>query len=289
MRFEQPSSHGPSTLHDAVLEHGTQRGDHRTPIKTALQLIISAGRCHQLVYERVGNHLVRDHTLPQQFQGSSHVTSRAIWISVESEFPTEGRQPPLVRIGLGETFAYPTGRIPTARQDNIPKLTSVAIVGDATSLAKGPDSWVERTARALDWQVTNLSAPGMGFTKVASRCADRCTTFKGVIPAVADAKPDIVVVFGSMADGDYPIGPESREFFTALRKAAPKTTIVALSPVMTKQGQLGWIRLHRNNIKAAVAAVDGRFVDIGQPAFRSGALSAKGQEQVSKRVVSALG
>lgn len=181
----------------------------------------------------------------------------------------------------------PTSSSPSATPST--KLTSVAIVGDATSLAKGPDGWVERTARALDWQVTNLSAPGMGFTKVASRCADRCTTFKGVIPAVADAKPDVVVVFGSMADGDYPIGPESREFFTALRKAAPKTTIVALSPVMTKQGQLGWIRLHRNNIKAAVAAVDGRFVDIGQPAFRSGALSAKGQEQVSKRVVSALG
>ncbi len=181
----------------------------------------------------------------------------------------------------------PTSSSPSATPST--KLTSVAIVGDATSLAKGPDSWVERTARALDWQVTNLSAPGMGFTKVASRCADRCTTFKGVIPAVADAKPDVVIVFGSMADGDYPIGPESREFFTALRKAAPKTTIVALSPVMTKQGQLGWIRLHRNNIKAAVAAVDGRFVDIGQPAFRSGALSAKGQEQVSKRVVSALG
>lgn len=181
----------------------------------------------------------------------------------------------------------PTSSSPSATPST--KLTSVAIVGDATSLAKGPDGWVERTARALKWQVTNLSAPGMGFTKVASRCADRCTTFKGIIPAVADAKPDVVIVFGSMADGDYPIGPESREFFTALRKALPKTTIVALSPVMTKEGQLGWIRLHRNNIKAAVAAVDGRFVDIGQPAFRSGALSAKGQEQVSKRVVSALG
>ena len=180
----------------------------------------------------------------------------------------------------------PTNVSPSATPST--KLTSVAIVGDATSLAKGPDGWVELTARALDWQITNLSAPGMGFTKVASRCANRCTTFKGVIPAVAAAKPDVVVVFGGMADGDYPIGPESREFFTALRKALPKTTIVALSPVMTKQGQLGWIRLHRNNIKAAVAAVDGRFIDIGQPAFRSGALSTKGQEQVARRLVSAL-
>ncbi|MBK8448467.1 MAG: SGNH/GDSL hydrolase family protein [Micropruina sp.] len=169
------------------------------------------------------------------------------------------------------------------------KLTSVVIVGDATSLGTGSDSWVERTTRALNWQVTNLSAPGMGFAKVASRCPQRCTTFRGIVPAIADVKPDIVVIFGSMADGDNPIGPDSREFFTALRKALPKTKIVALSPVMTKQGQLGWIRLHRNNIKGAVAAVDGRFIDLELPAFRAGGLSAKGQEQVAKRVVSALG
>ncbi len=168
------------------------------------------------------------------------------------------------------------------------KLTSVVLVGDATSLATGPDSWVKSTARALKWEVTNLSAPGMGFAKVASKCPSRCTTFKGVVPTIAETKPDVVVVFGGMADGDSPIGPDSRKFFTTLRKALPKAKIVALSPVMTSQGQLGWIRLHRNNIKAATAAVDGRFIDLGQPAFRSGALSATGQQQISKKVVSAL-
>ena len=186
--------------------------------------------------------------------------------------------------------ATPTGS-PSASPSATPstKLTGVVIVGDATSLATGSDSWVDRAARALNWEVTNLSAPGMGFAKVASRCPKRCTTFKGLVPAIAHVKPGIVVVFGGMADGDSPIGPDSREFFTALRKALPKTKIVALSPVMTKQGQLGWIRLHRNNIKGAVAAVDGRFIDLELPAFSAGGLSAKGQEQVAKRVVSALG
>lgn len=212
-------------------------------------------------------------------QGRPTADTRAVPTSASWHPPTPTLSP--------SATPLPTERLPSATPSAA--LTDVVIVGDATSLSGAHSSWVERTARALKWQVTNLSAPGMGFTKVASQCADRCTTFKGVIPAVADAKPDVVVVFGSMADGDYPIRPESREFFTALRKALPKTTIVALSPVMTKQGQLGWIRLHRNNIKAAVAAVDGRFIDVGQPVFRSGALSAKGQEQVSKRVVSALG
>lgn len=168
------------------------------------------------------------------------------------------------------------------------KLTQVVVVGDSTSLTSSSDGWVARASSALKWEVTNLSAQGMGFAKVASRCANRCTTFTGVVPAIAEAKPDIVVVFGGMADGDNPIGPESREFFTALRKALPKAKVVALSPVMTKQGQLGWIRLHRNNIKTAVAAIGGRFIDVGQPSFNSGKLTAKGQAQVSRKVISTL-
>lgn len=166
--------------------------------------------------------------------------------------------------------------------------TKVVVVGDGSS-RPGEDSWVDRAAADLNWQVTNLSATGMGFTKVALRCPDRCTTFAGTVPAIGDANPAVVVVFGGMADGDHPIGPEARAFFTALRRAVPKATVVALSPVMTKQGQLGWIRLHRNNVRAAVTAVDGRYVDLGQPALSSGGLGAKAQEQIGRKVVSALG
>lgn len=167
------------------------------------------------------------------------------------------------------------------------RLTKVVVVGDGTSrpVAHG---WVERAAADLNWQVTNLSATGMGFTKVATRCTGRCTTFAGAVPAIADANPAVVVVFGGMADGDYPIGPEARAFFAAVRRAEPRAKIVALSPVMTKQGQLGWIRLHRNNIRAAVTAVDGHYVDLGQPSLGSGRLGSKAQEQIARKVISAL-
>lgn len=164
-------------------------------------------------------------------------------------------------------------------------LTRVVIVGDASSLAS--NGWAERAARTLNWDVTNLSAAGMGFTKT-NLCPGGCPTFKSVVPAVADAEPDIVVVFGGMADVDIPIGTPSRDFFKALRKALPKAAVVALAPVETKQGQLGWIRLHRTDVKEAVTAIDGRSVDVGNPAFRSGALTANGQEQVAKRVIAAL-
>ncbi len=208
-------------------------------------------------------------------------TSKAVPAPVTTASPPPSSSPSTTPLTTASASQSPSA-MPSVN------LASVVVVGDVSSLSGGQDGWVERTARTLKWQITNLSATGMGFTKVASHCPSRCTAFKGVIPAIVDAKPDIVVVFGGMADGDYPIGPESREFFTTLRKALPKAKIVALSPVMTNQGQLGWVRLHRNNIEAATAAVNGRFVDVGQPPFRSGALTAKGQEQVSKRVVSAL-
>lgn len=161
----------------------------------------------------------------------------------------------------------------------------MVIVGDASSLAS--NGWAERAARRLDWDVTNLSAAGMRFTKT-DPCPAECPRFSSVVRTAADAEPDIVVVFGGMADGDTPIGAPSRNFFMALRKALPEAAVVALAPVETKRGQLGWIRLHRMDVQAAVTAIDGRFVDVGSPAFRSGALTSNGQAQVAKRVIAAL-
>ena len=166
------------------------------------------------------------------------------------------------------------------------------VVGDSFSLGEPADTWVGTAAEALGWGlVTNLSSAGRGYITAPRSCDfDPCDTFAGTISAIAAVQPDIVVTFGGTADGDYSLADPAAEYFAALREALPEAELVALSPVTTEDPAPYFLTLHSRTIRAGVEAVDGTFVDLGQPGAGDGdTLSGEAHADIAAQVVSQLG
>lgn len=167
----------------------------------------------------------------------------------------------------------------------------VVVIGDSYSVGDPSSTWIGAATQGLGWgEVVNLSSPGRGFVAKARSCDfTPCSNFEGSIPLIVKAKPDVVVTFGGAADGDYDIKDAAASYFSALRKALPDARIVALSPISTDAQAPYWITLHQKSIKAAVEAVGGTLVDVGQPALGDGKKpSAKAQQQIADKVVAQL-
>ena len=113
--------------------------------------------------------------------------------------------------------------------------------------------------------------------------------FVGTVSTIAEAEPDVVVTFGGNADGDYSLADAAGEYFAALRQALPEAAIVALSPVTTEDPAPYFLTLHSRTIRAGVEAVDGTFVDVGQPGVGDGeTLSGEAQAEIAQQVIDQL-
>lgn len=168
---------------------------------------------------------------------------------------------------------------------------AVVVLGDSFSLGEPSDTWVGTAAEELGWgPVTNLSSAGRGYITVPRSCDfEPCATFAGTISAIAETEPDIVVTFGGTADGDYSLAEPAAEYFAALREALPGAELVALSPVTTEDPAPYFLTLHSRTIRAGVEAVDGTFVDLGQPGAGDGdTLSGEAHAEIAQLVVDQL-
>ncbi len=169
----------------------------------------------------------------------------------------------------------------------------VVIIGDSYSIGDPAGTWVGPATQQLNWgSVTNLSAPGRGFIATPRDCSAGvpCTPFGGAVDAIAADKPDLVITFGGIADGDFSITEQSKGYFTALRAALPDTQLVALSTVTTETQVPYWVTLHGESLRAAVDSAGGVYVDLGQPALGDGTtLSAQAQAAIAQSVVGKLG
>ncbi len=171
-------------------------------------------------------------------------------------------------------------------------LPRVVVIGDSHSVGDPASTWVGSASQRLGWgEVVNLSSPGRGYVTTPRSCDfTPCVNFERSIPLIVQAKPDIVVTFGGTADGDYNLKEPAASYFKALRKALPDAQIVAISPVTSGDTAQYWLTLHKRNIAAAVEAVGGKLVDVGQPGVGDGKkLSAKAQAEIADQVVAQLG
>jgi len=166
---------------------------------------------------------------------------------------------------------------------------SVVVIGDTFSM--GEDSWVAAVSDELGWgEVTNLSSPGRGYITSPRSCdLEVCDDFGGTVELIASSAPDIVVTFGGTADGDYSITDAARTYFEDLRAALPDAELVAVTPVTGEDEAEYWLTLHRQAITAAVEAVDGTVVNVGQPGLGDGSeLSAETQAVIAETIVDQL-
>ncbi|WP_147454009.1 SGNH/GDSL hydrolase family protein [Tessaracoccus antarcticus] len=138
--------------------------------------------------------------------------------------------------------------------------------------------------------MTNLSTPGRGYLKKPASCEIAvCANFEGTIPAIVAATPDVVVTFGGAADGDRDLSDAAREYYAALREALPDAEIIAISPVTSEDEAAYWLTMHKRTIRTAVEAVDGTFIDVGQPGVGDGEyLSAAAQAEIAATVIKEL-
>lgn len=155
----------------------------------------------------------------------------------------------------------------------------------------GNDSWVTAAAEDLGWgEVINLASPGRGYLTAPRSCDfEPCARFGGSVEAIVGAQPDIVVTMGGTADGDYALDDAPTRYFQALREALPEADLVAINPVTGDSPAPYWLTLHAQNIRTAVEAVDGTFVNVGQPGAGDGdTLTQETQDEIARAVVEAL-
>lgn len=150
-----------------------------------------------------------------------------------------------------------------------------AFLGDSLTTGAGVkdtrNRWTSLVANQYGWGEINLGAGGTGYVRIGSlnSCGkDSCPNFAGRVQEVAAAAPDIVVVAGGR--NDVKATPDElaaaiRGFYTSLRAALPKASIVAVSCYWDDDMAPESLTALNDLVRAEVEAVGGKYLDVGQP------------------------
>ncbi len=144
----------------------------------------------------------------------------------------------------------------------------IVTIGDSIMAGYGLDAgqdWPTLLAQRPGLSVTNLACSGAGF--IAD--GDCGSHFSGLIDAAVAASPTMVIVQSSDNDdgaSDAMLNDAAMSTLVALRGALPDATIVGMNTLWNQPADPpAEIAASTVALKAAVEAVGGTFVDIGQP------------------------
>lgn len=144
----------------------------------------------------------------------------------------------------------------------------VATIGDSIMSGHGLEDgadWPTLMSDDRDDTVVNVACSGAGFIAVGSCGSD----FAGLIPAAVKDRPAIVIVQGS--DNDHTqsapaLDAATRAMIDTLHRALPEAQIVGLNTLWDQPTPApAEIAYSSASVRAAVTAVGGVYVDIGQP------------------------
>lgn len=155
-------------------------------------------------------------------------------------------------------------------------------IGDSYTFGAGAatgQKWSSMVARYYGWGEHNFGYSATGYTTTADKeqChLDYCPAYPEAVTKVAsNIGPEYVIVSGGRNDslGD-PLAWEDavNKTFTEIRARFPKSTILAVNPIAEDAKYIG---AKPAVVKAAVEAVNGTFVDIGQPVMGKPELLSK--------------
>ncbi|MGN6206051.1 SGNH/GDSL hydrolase family protein [Humibacter sp.] len=152
---------------------------------------------------------------------------------------------------------------------------AAASAGRSTAVAIGdsimdghnlqPDqAWPAIIAHDDDWSLTNLAADGDGFVTVGNDG----TTFLQQVRETISLHPQVVVLSASSNDLGVP-EPEVRsamvEAVDELHAALPKAQIIGFSAIWNENDSPPQLDQMGTDLRAAVSAVGGTYLDIGNP------------------------
>lgn len=153
--------------------------------------------------------------------------------------------------------------------------------------------WPQLAGEAMGWQVVNLAQAGQGYRAAPPSCdVDPCTPFSGMVGRITEQAPEVVVIAGGDADGDYPLETLATTTLTDLREALPDAQILVLSPLSARSPRPYWLTMHAESLQAAAESADATFVDVSsvarEPAsYADQALTPEANTQLASLLVAA--
>ncbi|GGE99192.1 SGNH/GDSL hydrolase family protein [Mycetocola zhadangensis] len=149
---------------------------------------------------------------------------------------------------------------------------TVAFLGDSSTSGEGTTStdnrWTSQLAAKHVWTEMNAGIARTGYGTPGE--TQDALPYTERVPGIVAASPDIVLVSGGFFDssaGSSPavVNAAIVETFTELRAGLPEAEIVAISPLWDASDTPPRLTEIIDEVRAAVEAVDGTFLDIGQP------------------------
>jgi lysophospholipase L1-like esterase len=135
-----------------------------------------------------------------------------------------------------------------------------------------PGIWPGVVAEARGWKMVNLASGGTGYVarstgKTAQQGCGRseCRNFVEMADAAIKREPDVVVVAGGRNDHGRSIDKAAHELFHTLRDRLPNARIIAVQPMWDASAYPDFLARYAKVIKKEVEAVDGEYVEIGNP------------------------
>jgi lysophospholipase L1-like esterase len=182
-------------------------------------------------------------------------------------------------------FALAQTRDAPANAGSVPQLPAASALADSTNSlravfvgdsytagAGATDSSVSFARLATDrmgWDLVNLGRGGTSYlaTSDAAGCGlAYCPNYVEMIPTVAAADPDVVVISGGRNDTMGPeVAAQIERLYTELRAAVPDAQILALSPLADDDAAPPGFARMGATIKASVEETGGSYLDLGQP------------------------
>ncbi len=143
-------------------------------------------------------------------------------------------------------------------------------IGDSIMKGHGlptDEAWPAIIAKRNGWKLTNLACNGAGFAKIgdSSDCAE---PFSGLIAEAAALHPSILLISGSSNDlgfDDTTLSATTLADIKLLRSENPTAEIIGISTVWGDTLIPSQIDDINDQVRAAVDAVGGIYLDIGQP------------------------
>jgi acyl-CoA thioesterase I len=149
-----------------------------------------------------------------------------------------------------------------------PPALKVATIGDSIMSGNGLDpseAWPVLLSASTGAAVANLGCGGAGFVAVGECDTD----YSGLVAEAAAGHPDVVIIQSSdndFGEDDDDIAAATTATVASIRAALPDARIIGLSTLWDQPGELpDQVASTSDDLRTAVEAVGGTFIDLGQP------------------------
>ena len=177
----------------------------------------------------------------------------------------------------------------------------VVAIGDSIMKGHGlpaAQAWPAVLAVANNWNLTNLACDGAGF--VAAGDDNDCGgDFSDLVDDAVAIHPELILISGSSNDlgvDNTQLSSDTASVVSSLRAKLPTATIVGISTVWNDTVAPDQMADINEQVRAAILAVEGTYLDIGQPLAGHRLWlqldrvhpTARGQKELAKAIAGAI-